>query len=104
MGKDVRTRSEEISQTVSMISSETDIRIFVETNKSLNQFLVKEIFQDYNTQKADFSSRGKGGRKTSNQDDKTSNPSSSPSLFKVDRSSLFSSVESSSINDNYIQN
>ena len=44
MGKDVRTRSEEISQTVSMISSETDIRIFVETNKSLNQFLVKEIF------------------------------------------------------------
>lgn len=39
MGKDIAKSSEEISQTVGMINSETDIKIFIEANKSMNPFL-----------------------------------------------------------------
>jgi hypothetical protein len=46
-GKDLRLNADEISQTVQIISSDTDIRIFVDTHKSMNQFPLKEDFQPY---------------------------------------------------------
>jgi hypothetical protein len=38
-GASLKSRGEEIQQAVHQISSETDIKIFIETNKSSNPFL-----------------------------------------------------------------
>ena len=44
----MKTNGEEISQTVSMIASETDTRIFIDTHKSSNTyFLQREEFKDF---------------------------------------------------------
>ena len=47
MGKTFKIRGEEMNQTINMISSDTDLKIFIDTNKSLNSFLSKEVFQPY---------------------------------------------------------
>ena len=44
LGKTLKTRGEEMNQTIAMINGETDLKIFIDTNKSLNQFLSKEVF------------------------------------------------------------
>lgn len=44
LGKSFRNRSEEMNQTISMVSSDTDLKIFIDTNRSLNSFLSKEVF------------------------------------------------------------
>ena len=44
MGKEFRYRSDDILQNLCMISSDTDIKIFIESNKSFNVFLHKEEF------------------------------------------------------------
>ncbi len=55
LGKEFKYRSDDIMQNLNMISSETDIAIFIDSNKSSNQFLVKEHFQPYDSQKTNES-------------------------------------------------
>jgi hypothetical protein len=43
-GKDLRLNADEVAQTVAMISCDTDLKIFVDTHKSINHFLAKEEF------------------------------------------------------------
>ena len=55
----MKREGEEISQTVAMISSDTDLRIFVDSHKSTNQFLMKEEFAPYEKQRVDLIGRHK---------------------------------------------
>ena len=49
LGKDFKVKSEELGQTIKTINSETDLLIFINNNKSINTFLNKEEFQNYDT-------------------------------------------------------
>lgn len=49
----MKSKSEDISQSMQMISSDMDLKIFVDANKSQNSFLTKEEFQPYETAKVD---------------------------------------------------
>jgi hypothetical protein len=46
-GKEIRNRSDDITESADMVSGDTDIRIFIEHNRSENNGLVKEKFQGY---------------------------------------------------------
>lgn len=39
MGKEMKQTGEEIAQTAQMVNSDTDIRIFIDSNKSMNGFI-----------------------------------------------------------------
>ena len=56
-GRDLKNKGEEISQTVGMISSDIDLRIFIESNRSVNGFIQKEEFQPYSQSKVDIRDR-----------------------------------------------
>jgi len=43
-GKEIRNRSDDITESADMVSGDTDIRIFIEHNRSENNGLVKEKF------------------------------------------------------------
>lgn len=43
-GKEIRNRSDDITESADMISGDTDIRIFIEHNRSENNGLAKERF------------------------------------------------------------
>ncbi|CDW77618.1 rab-like gtpase activating [Stylonychia lemnae] len=47
MGKEINQRGDEIGQTVGIISSEIDLKIFVDQNKSQNPFLQREVYQEF---------------------------------------------------------
>lgn len=87
-----------MNQTIAMINGETDLKIFIDTNKSLNQFLTKEVFQPYEIQKVDTMTRQK--QRSVNNESLTS----PPGRFEKHNSynSTNTSLESSQINDNYI--
>jgi len=51
LGKELRGRSEEINQNLHTVSSDTDIKIFIDNNKSKNHFLLREEFQHYDNLK-----------------------------------------------------
>jgi hypothetical protein len=59
LGKEFKYRSDDIMQNLNMISSETDITIFIDSNKSSNQFLIKEQFLPYDSQKSSESPSSK---------------------------------------------
>jgi hypothetical protein len=40
----MRQRGDDIGSTLGMINSDTDIRIFIDTNRSQNQFIQKENY------------------------------------------------------------
>jgi hypothetical protein len=44
MGSNFKQRGEEILQAIGQISPETDVKIFIESNRSANPFLQKEEF------------------------------------------------------------
>ena len=43
-GKEIRNRSDDITESADMVSGDTDIRIFIKHNRSENYGLVKEKF------------------------------------------------------------
>ena len=43
-GKEIRNRSDDITESADMISGDTDIKIFIEHNRSENNGLFKEKF------------------------------------------------------------
>lgn len=51
LGKEFRYRSDDIAQTLQMVSADTDIRIFIDANKSQNAFMMREEFQSYDNSK-----------------------------------------------------
>lgn len=44
LGKEIRDRSDRISDSAEIVSSSTDIKLFIEHNRSNDNFLVKERF------------------------------------------------------------
>jgi hypothetical protein len=57
-GKDFKLNADEISQAVGMISSDTDIKIFIDAHKSTNAyFLQKEEFRDFQQKQVDVMGR-----------------------------------------------
>ena len=57
MGKDLKQRGDDISISTGMISSDTDLKIFIDSNKSQNQFVQKEVFTSYETSKNDSTNK-----------------------------------------------
>lgn len=47
MGKDLRQRGDDIGATLGMVNGETDVKIFIDSNRSQNHFLQKEAFQEF---------------------------------------------------------
>lgn len=43
----MRKSGDDMMTTIGMISSDTDIKIFIDTNKSLNPFVTKEVYQEF---------------------------------------------------------
>eukprot|EP00347_Sterkiella_histriomuscorum_P016146 403354306 len=85
MGKDMRSRGEDICQTIGMVSSETDLRIFIDTNKSQNQFIQRVPYDEFE-QESSSKYKTKYARE------------SKEITFEI------STVKSSFIDENYIQN
>jgi hypothetical protein len=102
IGKEMRKSGEDIMTTVGMSSSDTDLRIFIDTNKSTVPFVQRESYQEY---EVGSSTRGTSKRMGSlNQSEGFSGYASNASSGGRKTSSLVhSQIETSIIDEDYIQ-
>lgn len=60
LGKHLKARSEELNQTLSSVNSETDLQIFIEENRTADEFHFKpEVFVPYQNSNLDVNKRFK---------------------------------------------